>query len=74
MISVEKTAFQKIEPKLTQFLKSRLNNLTMKTMSILDDRVSLHYQHKKLSASDKVQFIAELNKLAEPGGIEFFAG
>jgi hypothetical protein len=74
MISVEKTAFQKIEPKLTQFLKTRLNNLTLKTMSILDDRVSIYYQHKKMSASDKVQFIAELNKLAEPGGIEFFAG
>jgi hypothetical protein len=63
-----------IEPKLTQFLKTRLNNLTLKTTSILDDRVSIHYQHKKMSASDKVQFIAELNKLAEPGGIEFFAG
>jgi hypothetical protein len=74
MISVEKTAFQKIEPKLTQFLKTRLNNLTLKTTSILDDRVSIHYQHKRMSASDKVQFIAELNKLAEPGGIEFFAG
>jgi hypothetical protein len=63
-----------IEPKLTQFLKTRLNNLTLKTTSILDDRVSIHYQHKKMSASDKVQFIAELNKLAEPGGVEFFAG
>lgn len=74
MISIDKAVFQEIEPRLTQFLKTRLSNLTMKTMSALDDRVSIHYQHKKMSASDKVEFIAELTKLAEPGKIEFFAG
>jgi hypothetical protein len=74
MISVDKNVFQDIEPKLTQFLKTRLSNLTMKTMSTLDDRVSIHYQHKKMPASDKVRFIAELNRLSESGNIEFFAG
>jgi len=75
MISVDKTAFPDIEPKLTQLLNDRLSNLTLKTMSVLEDRVSIHYQHKKMSASDKVEFIAELNKLAEPeGSIDFFAG
>ncbi len=74
MISVDKNVFQGIEPRLTQLLKARLNNLTMKTISVLDNRVSIHYQHKKISASDKVELIAELNKLAEPGSIEIFAG
>jgi hypothetical protein len=74
MISVDKTVYQNIEPKLTQFLTTKLNKPTLKTVSVLDDRVSIHYQHRKMSASDKVSFITELNKLAKPGSIEFFAG
>jgi hypothetical protein len=74
MISVDKAVFEGIEPKLTQFLKSRLENLELKTMSYLDNRVSIHYQHREISASDKVKFTNELTKLAEPGNIEFFAG
>ena len=74
MISVDKTAFRDIERKLTQFLQDRLDNLTLKTMSVLDDRVSIHYQHQTMSASDKMKFVAELNMLAEPGKIEFVAG
>ena len=74
MISVDKTAFPDIERKLTQFLQDRLDNLTLKTMSVLDDRVSIHYQHQTMSASDKMKFVAELNMLAEPGKIEFVAG
>jgi len=74
MISVDRTVFENIEPKLTQFLTGRLNDLTLKTMSVLDDRVSIHYQHREMSASDKVKFTTELNKLIEPGSVDFFAG
>lgn len=74
MISIDKNVFSDIEPKLTQFLTSRLNNPTLKTMSVLDDRVSMHYQHRKMLDSEKVEFVAELNQFAEPGKIEFFAG
>ncbi len=74
MISIDKTIFSDIKLELIQFLESRLSNLTLKTMSVLDDRVSIHYQHKKLPASSKVEFIAELSKFGEPGKIDFFAG
>ena len=74
MISIDKTAFEEIEPQLNQFLKNRLNNLTLKTMSVMEDRISIHYQHREISASDKVKFTSELTKLAKPGNIEFFAG
>jgi hypothetical protein len=74
IISVDKTVFQDIEPKLTQFLENRLNNLTLKTMSVMDDRVSAHYQYQKTSASDKVKLTTELSKFAQPGSIEFFVG
>ena len=74
MITVDKTVFEDIEPKLTQFLNSRLDNLELKTMSVLDDRVSIHYQHREISASDKVKLTTGLTKLVEPGNIEFFTG
>jgi hypothetical protein len=74
IISVDKNVFQAIESKLTQFLKSRLTNLTLKTVSSLDNRVSMHYQYQKTSASDRVRLTTELSNFAEPGNIEFFVG
>ena len=74
MISVDKRVFEDIEPKLTQFLKNSLDSLKLKTMSVLDDRVSIHYQYREMSESDKVKFTTELTRLAKPGNIEFFAG
>ena len=74
MITVDKSVFSDIEPKLTQFLENRLNDLTLKTMSVLDDRVSFHYQHREMSPSEKVKFTTDLNKLVESGKVDFFAG
>ncbi|MBN2588321.1 MAG: DUF4956 domain-containing protein [Sedimentisphaerales bacterium] len=74
IISIDKAAFEEVEPQLNQFLKSRLNSLTMKTMSVMDDRISIHYQHREISASEKVKFTSELTRLAGQGNIEFFAG
>jgi hypothetical protein len=72
MISVDKTAFGDIERKLTQFLQDRLDNLTLKTMSVLDDRVSIHYQYSAMSDLDKMALIMEVNSLSESGKIEMF--
>jgi len=55
-------------------LQSRLNNLTLKTVSSLDNRISMHYQYQKTSASDRVKLTTELSRFAEPGNIEFFVG
>ena len=74
MITVDKTVFSDIEPKLTEFLENRLNGLTLKTISVLDDRVSFHYQHREMSPSEKVKFTTDLNKLVESGKVDFFAG
>jgi len=74
IISVNKSVFSDIEPALTQLLQNRLSGLTMKTMSVHDNRVSIHYQHKKVTDIDKADLIVELNKLAGPADIEFFAG
>jgi len=72
MISVDKTAFGDVERKLTRFLQDRLDNLTLKTMSVLDDRVSIHYQYSAMSDLDKTALIMEVSSLSEPGKIEVF--
>lgn len=74
MISIDNEVYAEIEPKLMEFLQDRLENLTLKTISVQDNRVSIHYQHKKISHAHKLAFAAEINKIAEPGSIEFFAG
>ncbi len=74
MIAVDKHVFSEIEEKLTQFLESRLDNLRLKTMSVQENRVSIHYQHSKIPPFEKAEFIAELNKIAGPGEIDFFTG
>ncbi len=74
IISVDKSVFQDMESKLTKFLQSRLINLTLKTVSSLDNRISMHYQYQKTSASDRVKLTTELSRFAEPGNIEFFVG
>ena len=74
MIAVEQSAFSDIEERLTMFLRQRLQGLRMETMSVIDDRVSLHYQYRTQRGFDWTAFTADLNHLAEPGKIEVFIG
>jgi hypothetical protein len=74
MIAVEQSAFSGIEERLTTFLKQRLQGLRMETMSVMEDRVSLHYQYRTQRGFDWTTFTADLNHLAEPGKIEVFIG
>jgi hypothetical protein len=74
MIAVDQSAFSDIEGRLTTFLKQRLQGLRMETMSVMEDRVSLHYQYRTQRGFDWTTFTADLNHLAEPGKIEVFIG
>ena len=74
MIAVEQSAFSDIEERLTTFLKQRLQGLRMETMSVMEDRVSLHYQYRTQRGFDWMTFTADLNHLTEPGKIEVFIG
>jgi hypothetical protein len=74
MISVDNASFPGLETKLSEFLKDQLNGISLETMSVLADRVSLHYQYRQSSGFDSAAFIADLNKLAGPAKIEVFIG
>jgi len=74
MISVDQPSYAGLESKMTAFLKEKLGGLRLETMSVLDDRVSLHYQYRKRSGYDWAAFTGELNQLAGPAKVELFIG
>ncbi len=74
MISIDQPSFPAVEQKLTTFLRGRLRDLSLETMSTLDDRVSLHYNYRRESGFDWTAFTNELNQLAGAAKVEIFVG
>jgi hypothetical protein len=74
MLSVDQSAYTKLESKLSAFLKKQLPGLRMVTMSVIEDRVSLNYQYRKRTGFDWAAFTSELNKVAGTAKVEMFIG
>jgi hypothetical protein len=74
MISVDQPSYAGLEPRMTAFLKERLSGLRLETMSVLENRVSLHYQYRKRTGFNWSAFTSELNTLAGPARVELFIG
>jgi hypothetical protein len=74
MLSVDQESFGGLESKLASFLKSRLNGLSLETMSVVDDRVSLHYQYRKQSGFDWARFTDDLNRELAAAKVDIFIG
>lgn len=72
MISLDQPSFQGLEPRITQFLGERLRGLRLQNMSLIDDRVSLHYQYRHRAGLDWAAFTNDLNQLGEQAKIEVF--
>ena len=74
MISVDQASFPGLESELTRFLKEQLRGLKMETMSVVENRVSLHYQYRRQAGFDWTAFTNDLNRLAGAAKIEIFIG
>jgi len=74
MLSVDQGSFPDMEPKLTAFLNERLLGISLDTMSVLEDRVSLHYQYRRQTGFDWTAFTNELNQVAGAANVEIFVG
>jgi len=72
MISIDQPSFPRLEKKMTEFLKEKLQNLSLETMSTLEDRVSLNYQYRRKAAFDWTAFTNELNQLAGTAKVEIY--
>ncbi len=74
MITLDQAAFPGLETNLKVFLKERLPGLSLETMSVLENRVSLHYQYRHRRGFDSAAMVADLNKMAGPANLEVFIG
>jgi len=74
MISVDQPSFRGFEKELSRFLNEKLRGLTLETISVLDGRVSLHYQYRRQTGFDWPAFTNDLNQLAADAKVEIFAG
>jgi len=75
MISVDKVSYLNLEDNLTILLEQQLRGLSLETVSVLDSRVSLHYQYRHQPGFDWTAFIGDLNRLVapnQPNQIEVF--
>ena len=74
MLSVDQPSYPGLEGKLTAFLRERLGGLRLETMSMLEERVSLHYQYRRRTGFDWTAFTSDLNQLAGTAKVEIFVG
>ena len=74
ILSVESEAYSRIEGPLNSYMKEHLDNLSLKTMSVMDGRVSLHYQFRRKPNFDRGTFVNTLSTIAGPAKVEIFLG
>lgn len=74
MLSVDQPSFPGLEDKLSAFLKERLPGLRLETMSVLEERVSLHYHYRHQRGFDWSAFTSDINQLDAAAKIELFIG
>jgi hypothetical protein len=74
MISVDKPSFRSLEEDLAGFLDTKLRRPSLESMSVLDDRVSLHYQYARRPGLNWPALTNELSQLAGDGKVEIFVG
>jgi hypothetical protein len=74
MISVDQPSLPSLEGDLKAFLEDRLAGLRLESMSVLDNRVSLHYQYRRQTGFDWAAFNRDLNQLAGPAKVDMFIG
>jgi len=74
MISVDQPSYAGLEGKMSAFLKERLGSLRLETMSVVDNRVSLHYLYRRRTGLNWAAFTNDLNQMAGPAKVEIFIG
>ncbi|HOQ04666.1 MAG TPA: DUF4956 domain-containing protein [Anaerohalosphaeraceae bacterium] len=74
LLSMDREAFDRLQQPLEAFLRGQVDNLHLKTLSVMDGRVSLQYQFRKRADFDRVGFVRQLSGLAAGTPVEIFLG
>ena len=72
MISVDQPSFQDLDERLSTFLEERVPGARLVSMSVLENRVSLHYQYRRRRGFQWPAFMSDLEDLARPARVETF--
>jgi hypothetical protein len=74
ILSLESDTYSRIEDALNRFMNQQLDNVSVKTVSVMDGRVSLHYQFRKKADFNRTEFVKNLHTIAGSDGVEIFLG
>jgi hypothetical protein len=74
IITLDHAVFKNLEAGLNTFLRGQLPDLRLETMSVVDDRVNLHYQYQRKGSFDGVMFTSKLQGLTGTANIDVFIG
>jgi len=72
MIALAQESFDGFEPQLSAFLRDRLRGLKLESMSMMDDRVTLHYQYRRPRDFNWASFTTDLNGIDSGVKVEVF--
>lgn len=74
IIALDQPSYQGLETQLNTFLKDKLPGLRLDTVSVVDGRISLHYQYQRRTGFDGMVFANEIKQITGPANIEVFIG
>ncbi|MDH7598660.1 MAG: DUF4956 domain-containing protein [Sedimentisphaerales bacterium] len=74
IVSMDRTVFTGLEPRLRVLLGRQLKHIQMKTLTVMDGRISVHYQFKTANDLDRCQLAKAITDLAAPSNVEVFIG
>ena len=72
MISVDQPSFPGLEARLSAFLRERLRGLSLESMSVVENRVSLQYHYRRQAGFDWAAFTSDLNRMGGAAQIDSF--
>ncbi len=74
LLSMDQEVFDRVASSLEGFLRGQADRVHLKTVSVMDGRMSLQYQFRKRAEFDRAEFVRQLNELASPNRMEIFLG
>ncbi|MGH2272542.1 DUF4956 domain-containing protein [Anaerohalosphaeraceae bacterium U12dextr] len=74
ILSLESDTYSRIEDALNRFMNQQLDNVSVKTVSVMDGRVSLHYQFRKKADFNRTEFVKNLHTITGSDRVEIFLG
>lgn len=74
IISMDKGLFPAVDKPIRQMLAKALDQLQLKTVSVMDGRISVHYQFKAKPDLDRAWLVQAIGQIASGVNVEVFVG